>query len=328
MSFTDRIDRFQQRHPAMGFPLAVFYKFFDDQGGYLAALIAYFGFISLFPLLLLFSTVLGIVLAGDPELQQRIIDSAMSQIPLIGEQLGQPEGLSGGTGAIVIGVLGSLYGGLGVAVAAQNAMNVAWSVPKNDRPDPIRARVRGFGLLLTVGTAVIGVTILNGFNAAGFFGTVAQVLVTIAAIVLNTATFVVAFRLGTTRAVSVRDVLPGAVIGALMWQALQSFGGLYVQRVVGGADTTNGVFAIVLGLLAFLYISSLVLVLCIEVNVVRTDRLHPRALLTPFTDNVALTDGDRDAYTAQAEAQRSKGFEEIEVTFGEPDGSSPSDTAR
>ncbi|KQU30739.1 MULTISPECIES: YihY/virulence factor BrkB family protein [unclassified Rhodococcus (in: high G+C Gram-positive bacteria)] len=328
MSFTDRIDRFQQRHPAMGFPLAVFYKFFDDQGGYLAALIAYFGFISLFPLLLLFSTVLGIVLAGDPELQQRIIDSAMSQIPLIGEQLGQPEGLSGGTGAIVIGVLGSLYGGLGVAVAAQNAMNVAWSVPKNDRPDPVRARVRGFGLLLTVGTAVIGVTVLNGFNAAGFFGTVAQVLVTIAAIVLNTATFVVAFRLGTTRAVSVRDVLPGAVIGALLWQALQSFGGLYVQRVVGGADTTNGVFAIVLGLLAFLYISSLVLVLCIEVNVVRTDRLHPRALLTPFTDNVELTDGDRDAYTAQAEAQRSKGFEEIEVTFGEPDGSQSTDSAR
>ncbi|MBY6685917.1 YihY/virulence factor BrkB family protein [Rhodococcus sp. BP-149] len=328
MSFTDRIDRFQQRHPAMGFPLAVFYKFFDDQGGYLAALIAYFGFISLFPLLLLFSTVLGIVLAGDPELQQRIIDSAMSQIPLIGEQLGQPEGLSGGTGAIVIGVLGSLYGGLGVAVAAQNAMNVAWSVPKNDRPDPVRARVRGFGLLLTVGTAVIGVTVLNGFNAAGFFGTVAQVLVTIAAIVLNTATFVVAFRLGTTRAVSVPDVLPGAVIGALLWQALQSFGGLYVQRVVGGADTTNGVFAIVLGLLAFLYISSLVLVLCIEVNVVRTDRLHPRALLTPFTDNVELTDGDRDAYTAQAEAQRSKGFEEIEVTFGEPDGSQSTDSAR
>ncbi|MBM7415030.1 MULTISPECIES: YihY/virulence factor BrkB family protein [Nocardiaceae] len=328
MSFTDRIDKFQQRHPAMGFPLAVFYKFFDDQGGYLAALIAYFGFISLFPLLLLFSTVLGIVLAGDPELQQRIIDSAMSQIPLIGEQLGQPEGLSGGTGAIVIGVLGSLYGGLGVAVAAQNAMNVAWSVPKNDRPDPVRARVRGFGLLLTVGTAVIGVTVLNGFNAAGFFGTIAQVLVTIAAIVLNTATFVVAFRLGTTRAVSVRDVLPGAVIGALLWQALQSFGGLYVQRVVGGADTTNGVFAIVLGLLAFLYISSLVLVLCIEVNVVRTDRLHPRALLTPFTDNVELTDGDRDAYTAQAEAQRSKGFEEIEVTFGGPDGSQSTDPAR
>lgn len=328
MSITDRIDRFQQRHPAVGFPLAVFYKFFDDQGGYLAALIAYFGFISLFPLLLLFSTVLGIVLVGNPELQQRIIDSAMSQIPLIGEQLGQPDKLSGGSSAIVIGILGSLYGGLGVAVAAQNAMNVAWSVPKNERPDPIRARVRGLGLLVTVGTAVIGVTVLNGFNAAGFFGTIAQVFVTIAAIVLNTATFVVAFRLGTPRAVTVNQVLPGALIAALLWQALQTFGGYYVQSVVGGADTTNGVFAIVLGLLAFLYVASIVLVLCIEVNVVRADRLHPRSLLTPFTDNVELTDGDRDAYTAAAEAQKSKGFEEIDVTFGEPGGEPVVDPAR
>ncbi|MGB6180503.1 MAG: YihY/virulence factor BrkB family protein [Rhodococcus sp. (in: high G+C Gram-positive bacteria)] len=328
MSATDRIDAFQQRHPALGFPLAVFYKFFDDQGGYLAALIAYFGFVSLFPLLLLFSTVLGIVLVGNPELQQQIIDSAMSQIPLIGDELGQPEGLSGGTGAIVIGVVGSLYGGLGVAVAAQNAMNVAWSVPKNDRPDPIRARVRGFGLLLTVGSAVIGVTVLNGLNTAGYFGSAAKIFVTVGAIALNTATFTVAFRLGTTRSVSVRDVLPGAVIGALLWQALQSFGSLYVQRVVGGAETTNGVFAIVLGLLAFLYLSSIALVLCIEVNVVRADTLYPRSLLTPFTDNVELTDGDRDAYTAQAEAQRSKGFEEIEVRFGQPDSAEAGEATR
>ncbi|AMY18702.1 YihY family inner membrane protein [Rhodococcoides kroppenstedtii] len=320
-SLTERLDRFQRRRPAVGYPLAVVYKFVDDQGGYLAALIAYYAFVSLFPLLLLFSTTLGIVLAGNPDLQQRILDSAMSQIPLIGDQLGQPDRLSGGVGAIVIGVVGSLYGGLGVAVAAQNAMNVAWAVPKNERPDPITARIRGFGLLVTVGTAVIGVTVLNGFNAAGFFGSVAQVFVVIAAVVLNTATFVVAFRLGTTRPVTVRDVLPGAALAGVLWQVLQSFGGYYVQTVVGGADTTNGVFAIVLGLLAFLYIAALVVVLCIEVNVVRVDTLHPRALLTPFTDNVELTDGDRDAYTAQAEAQRSKGFEEIDVSFREPDSS-------
>lgn len=328
MSVSDRIDGFQQRHPAIGYPLAVFYKFFDDQGGYLAALIAYYGFISLFPLLLLFSTVLGIVLAGDPELQQQIIDSAMSQIPLIGDQLGQPEGLSGGTGGIVIGVLGSLYGGLGVSVAVQNAMNVAWGVPKNDRPDPVRARIRGFGLLLTVGTAVIGVTVLNAFNSAGFFGSIAGVLVIVAAVALTTTTFVVAFRLGTTRPVTVREVLPGAVTAAVLWQVLQTFGGYYVQTVVGGADTTNGVFAIVLGLLAFLYISAIVFVLCIELNVVRVDNLHPRALLTPFTDNVQLTDGDRDAYTAQAEAQRSKGFEEIAVTFGDQHGPASDESGR
>ncbi|MGU3434215.1 YihY/virulence factor BrkB family protein [Actinomycetes bacterium M1A6_2h] len=326
MGVTDRVDRFQQRHPAAGFPLAVFYKFFDDQGGYLAALIAYYGFVSLFPLLLLASTVLGIVLAGNPELQQSILDSALNQIPLIGDQLGQPDRLSGGTPAIVIGVVGSLYGGLGVAVAVQNAMNVVWSVPKNLRPDPIRARIRGLFLLGTVGSAIVGVTILNGFNSAGFFGPSAHLLVLVAALVVNTGTFVVAFIIGSTRELSARGVLPGALIAAVAWQGMQSFGSIYIKYVVGNASTTNGVFAIVLGLLAFLYIASLMLVLCLEVNAVRVDKLHPRALLTPFTDNVELTEGDKDAYTAQAEAQRSKGFEEIEVTFTDPPTAAESDS--
>ena len=83
MSLSGRIDDFQRRHPATGYPLAVIYKFFDDQGAYLAAMCTYYAFISLFPLLLLFSTILGIVLADNPALQERILDSAMSQIPVL-----------------------------------------------------------------------------------------------------------------------------------------------------------------------------------------------------------------------------------------------------
>ena len=64
MTASERLDRFQQRHPGAGFPLAVIYKYVDDSGAYLAALIAYYGFVSLFPLLLLLSTVLGFVLPG------------------------------------------------------------------------------------------------------------------------------------------------------------------------------------------------------------------------------------------------------------------------
>ena len=90
-------------------------------------------------------------------------------------------------------------------------------------------------------------------------------------------------------------------------------------RMLNGASATNGVFALVLGLLAFLYITATAVVLCVEINVVRVDQLHPRALLTPFTDNVDLTAGDRRAYTGQAEAQRSKGFEDVDVTFDKPD---------
>jgi membrane protein len=113
-------------------------------------------------------------------------------------------------------------------------------------------------------------------------------------------------------------VAPGAVSAAVAWQLLQSFGAVYIGHVVKSASATNGVFALVLGMLAFLYITATVVVLCAQVNVVRVDRLHPRALLTPFTDNVDLTAGDRSVYATQAEAQRSKGFENVDVTFNPP----------
>src|SRR4051812_21824532 len=172
VSVADKLDRLQRRHRAAGFPIAVVYKYIDDSGPYLAALITYYAFVSLFPLLLLFSTILGHVLAGNPELQQRLLDSALSQFPVVGDQLGTPQELSGGVVGIVVGVLGSLYGGLGVAQAVQHAMNTAWSVPRNSRPNPFLARGRSLLLLGTAGVAVLGTTALStlGSGNAGSLG--------------------------------------------------------------------------------------------------------------------------------------------------------------
>ncbi|OBA60417.1 YihY/virulence factor BrkB family protein [Gordonia sp. 852002-10350_SCH5691597] len=315
MSFSERIDAFQRKHPATGYPLGVVYKFFDDQGGYLAALIAYYGFVSLFPLLLVFTSILGIVLHNNPELENRILDSALSQIPVIGSQL-RDTGTIGGSGlAVTIGAVGAIYGGLGVAVAIQNAMNIIWNVPRNERPNPIQARVKGAGLLLTIGGSIIGLTVLNGVIAAIDLGSVGRPLAIVASVLLYTIVFTIAFVIGTARPVSVRDVLPGAIAAALCWQALQTFGSVYVQRVIVRSSATNGVFAVVLGLLAFLYVAAVLVIFCLESNAVRVDKLYPRSVLTPFTDNVVLTPGDEAAYTAQAQAQRSKGFEEIDVSF-------------
>ena len=77
------------------------YKFGDDQGNYLAALMTYYGFLSLFPLLLMASSILGFVLQDNPELQEKILDTALSQFPVIGDQLARPEGLQGSTTAII-----------------------------------------------------------------------------------------------------------------------------------------------------------------------------------------------------------------------------------
>ncbi|MGV9712769.1 YihY/virulence factor BrkB family protein [Gordonia sp. NPDC003424] len=318
MSVAASIDRFQRRYPASGYPLAVAYKFFDDQGGYLAALVAYYGFISLFPLLLVFTSVLGFLLHDNPELQERIVDSALSQIPVIGAQLGESGQLTGSAAAVTIGVVSAVYGGLGVSVAIQNAMNIAWTVPRNERPNPIHVRVKGAVLLSTVGLAIIGLTVVNGVSAAYTFGADGRFLAIAASILLNVGVLLVAFRYGTARSVSTRDVLPGVVVAAVGWQALQTFGSVYVQRVIARAGAAYGVFAVVLGLLAFLYIAAVMIVICVEGNVVRVDKLYPRSLLTPFTDNVILTPGDEAAYSAQAQAQRHKGFQGIEVTFDNP----------
>jgi membrane protein len=321
----DKLDRLQRRHKAAGFPIAVVYKYIDDSGPYLAALITYYAFVSLFPLLLLFSTILGHVLAGDPELQRRLINSALSQFPVVGDQLGTPRELSGGVVGVVVGVLGSLYGGLGVAQAVQYAMNTAWSVPRNSRPNPFLARGRSLLLLGTAGLAVLGTTALStlGSGNAGSLGTALRMLALVASIAVNAVVFVFAFRLATARHLTIRQVAPGALTAAVLWQLLQTFGVGYVSHVVGSASATNGVFALVLGLLAFLYLAAVVGVLCVEINVVHVDRLWPRALLTPFTDDVDLTAGDRRSYTGLAKSQRSKGFETVHVTFDPPDRDSP-----
>jgi membrane protein len=320
VAVTERLDRFQRKHPWAGFPLALIYKYFDDFGAYLAALLTYYGFVSLFPLLLLLSTILGLVLSGDQQLQHEVLTSALRQFPVIGGDLAQPKRLGGGPVGLVVGIVGSLYGGLGVAQAFQYANNTVWGVPRNNRPNPLKARGRSLLLLATAGLAVLGTTFLSiaGGGGAGVLGLAGRSLALAASVVVNIAVSVFAFRFAPARRLSVRDVLPGAIGAAVIWQLLQSFGVIYVRHVIEHASATDAVFSIVLGLLAFLYITATSVLLCVEINVVRVIGLHPRSLLTPFTDNVTLTAGDRRSYSRQAKAQRSKGFQRVDVNFDVP----------
>ena len=239
---------------------------------------------------------------------------------MIGGDLARPKRLGGGPVGLVVGIAGSLYGGLGVAQAFQYATNTMWGVPRNNRPNPFKARGRSVLLLATAGLAVLGTTALSiaGGGGAGALGTAGKSLTLAASVVINIAVAIFAFRFAPARRLSVRDVVPGAIATAVIWQLLQSFGVIYVRHVVEHASATNAVFALVLGLLAFLYITATAVLLCVEINVVRVNRLHPRSLLTPFTDNVTLTTGDQRTYSRQAKAQRSKGFQHVDVNFDPP----------
>ncbi len=317
----DRVDHLQRSRPVLGFPLAVIYKFFDDQGNYLAAILTYYAFIAIFPLLLIASSVLGFLLQGDDALRQQLLDSALSQFPIVGDQLGMPDGLQGSTSAVVVGTLTALYGVLGLGQAAQNSVNVAWAVPRNSRLNPVVSRLRSFLLLTIGGLAVLSVGILS--SAASHlevFGADVDESVnlafTIASVTLSAAVLSVMMSLATSEHHKLRTVLPGGIAIAVMWQLLQMLGGVYVSSVVNRVSQMSGVFALVLGLVALLYVASVMAMLGIQINVVLAKRLFPRALLTPFTDDVELTDADRRVYTDYAKAQRHKGFQRVTVTFG------------
>jgi YihY family inner membrane protein len=328
VGLTESIDRYQQKHTWAGFPLAVIYKYFEDQGAYLAALITYYGFLSIFPLLLLLVTSLGYVLQDNEHLRQEVLDSALGQFPGMAEQIGNTvRPLQGNLLALIIGIIGGLYGALGVAQAIQNALNRMWAVPRNSRPNPFRARLRSLLFLVVVGTALLMTTALTaltghvdafGANLGGLF----RWVIIVATVVFNAALFVATYRVLTAHDASVRQVFPGAIISAVGWQGLQYLGDWYVRRVQG-ANNAYGVFAIVLGLVGYIFIAAVIVVIATEINVVRVNRLWPRSLLTPFTDNVTLTDGDRRAYRSYAKSERFKGFEHVDVGFDEPTADNP-----
>jgi YihY family inner membrane protein len=322
MSMVSRADAYQRRHRWAGLSVAVLYKFGDDQGTYLAAQITYYGFVAAFPLLLLLATILGYALHGNPQLQRHVLDSALAQFPVIGGQItANIRSFHGSVPGLVIGMLGCVYGGLGVVQAVQTMLNKVWGVPRDSRPNPVRARLRSLLLLAFGGLSVIVTTVLSALASAGdaygrSLGDSVRVLASAAAIALNVTLFVVAFRVLTARHVAVRQILAGAVAAAVSWQALQWAGTLLLGREIKGATATYGLFALVLGTLAWIYVGALTTVVCAEFNAVRVGELWPRSLLAPFTDNLDLTPADRRAYASYAKTERHKSFENIDVSFG------------
>lgn len=321
--FVARLDGYQRRRTWLGFPLAVVYKFFDDQGNFLSAIITYYGFLSLFPLMMLLTTGLGFVLHDNPELQAQVVRSALTQFPVIGDQLRTNiQSVRGSGTALVVGILGTVYGGLGVTQAVQNAFNKAWAVPRNERPNPITSRLRSLLLLGVLAIGVFATTVLSalstGASAYGAdIGGGLRIGASALSVVVNILLLMLAFRVATARDVSSRDIRIGAITAAIAWQLLQMVGTYYLGHKLRGATQVYGLFGIVLGLLAWIYLQALILVLCAEINVVRRDRLWPRALLTPVTDDVDLTRADKEAYASYASAERFKGNEEVDVSFAD-----------
>jgi len=306
-----RFDRHQQQHRWLAIPIAVVKKFGNDQGGSLAALVAYYAFFSLFPLILVLVTILGFVLQGDASAQHSVENSALSQFPIVGTQLKQAGGLHGSAIALIIGLVTSLLAGLGVTGAAQNAFDRVWAVPFKDRPNFWQSRLRGLALLVSLGLLFILATLASALVTGGLGG---GVLVGIAGIVisllLNFALFFAAFRLMTAKDVPTRDLRTGVIVAGILWEILQVVGGYYIGHVLKNSKSTYGSFAIVIALLVWLHLGAQMTLYSAEVNVVVSRKLWPRSLFGPPTEPA-----DKETLTALAKVEERSEEQQVEVEF-------------
>jgi membrane protein len=286
----DELDRLQQRRRAVAFTLAVLKKYGDDQGGQLAALIAYYGFVSLFPLLLVFVTVLGFVLQGDPDLKQRIVNGTLGQFPLIKDPL-VAHSLSGSGLALGVGLALTLLGGLGIMNAVQFAFNRIWAVPASKRPDFLMSRLRGLGTLSVLGVLAVCSTLIGGALGTSAHGALEAIGAAAVAFAFNVALYATLFRMLTAADLRWGQLLPGVLLGAVLWQLMQYLGGLFIAHELKRTQPLYGTFALVLGLLAWLYLGAQLTLIAAEVNVVLDRRLWPRALFSNAGTPEATSEG-------------------------------------
>ncbi len=287
--------------------MAVIRKFGNDQAGNLAALIAYYAFFSIFPLLLVFSTILGFVLQANSKFYEDVKDSVLGHFP--GLQL-QTHPLTGSVTALVLGLDTSLWGGLGVTVAAQNAFARIWAVPYKDRPDFLRSRVRGLLLLMVLGALFVASAVVTALVTIALSGPLPKVGGYAITLAVNFGLYVAAFRFLTPATIPTRNLWLGAGVAAVFLEILQLVGGIYVKHVISHASETYGTFATVIGLLVWLHIIAQLTMYAAEINTVIVRRLWPRSLLGP-----PESPADRETLTALAKMEERHEYESVDVRF-------------
>lgn len=281
------IDTFQRRHKATAFTYAVIKKYGDDQAGYQAALVTYYGFLSLFPLLLVLTTVAGIAGNHNPELGRQLVHSVSSYFPVIGESLNNSvKGVSKTGPALIIGIVFSLYGARGIADAFRNAVNHLWHVPLAKRSSFPRSLLRSFGLIFGGGGGLIASAIIAGWTSTAGHGWIFSLLSLISNLVILYGVFVLILRLSLPLSIPVSKFRVGAAVSAVGLTILQKLGSyILLSQSDKLSNSYSALFATTLGLLAWIYLQTQVVMYAVQIDTVRDGKLWPRSLsgkhLTP-----------------------------------------------
>ncbi len=240
-----------------------------------AGLVAHFAFLSVFPLLLVFTTILGFVLESNPKLRDTIIDSTFSRIPIIGPDLARdPTQLQGDAYVLVIGLLVTLWAGMKAFNMLQFALDDIAEVPLDERPNIVRSRLRSLLGIAIVGGGQLAAAILTGFVGVTGVALLHRVGLILGAIAVNTAVLAGSYRWLTVRPQSWRHLAPGALLAGFVFAALQVVGTAFVGRAISRATPVYGTFAVVIGLIGWLSLHSMVALLGAELNRTLPIRSH------------------------------------------------------
>lgn len=307
-----RLDRFQQEHTPLAFVYGVVKKYGDDNAGVLVGSLANTAFGAIFPLLLLLVTILGIVLAGHAGLRKEVMGSALKDFPIIGNDLGKNIKAIHRDSAfgLVIGIVGLVWGSLGLAQNGIFTMEQVWNLPGPQRPNYIKrlARSLAFLVVLAIGMSVSTFLAAASPTANGSFSL--TVLGSLASAVVNFGEYLFAFRVLTPALVRLRQLVPGAVVAGIGWTIMQALGGYIVGHYLKNDSAVYGLFGIVLGLFAWIYLIVELTVYAAELNVVLARRLWPRAMVQP-----PLTEADRRSLSAQAVQNQRRPEQHVDVSF-------------
>ncbi len=319
-----KVDATQQRVTPMAFVFGVIKKYGDDNGGVLVANLAYSAFISLFPLLLILVTILGLVVAGHPSIQKDVTEAVANQIPLLGSTLtGNVHELQrSSTIGLIVGLIVLIYGVTGLAQAGLFTMQQVWNLPGPARPGYVQRLGRSLLFLLLLGAGVIVTTglayLTNYLRSWGHW----SYLIYVVTAAFGAGMYLGAFRALTAKGVPTRSLLPGAITGGILWTVLQVLGAWLVHHFLH-SNSVYGVFATVLGLMGWIYLATEITVYSAEINVVLVRRLWPRSIVQP-----PLTEADRASMALQALQNQRRPEQHIEVTFDDrpPDAPEPATT--
>jgi YihY family inner membrane protein len=317
-----RADGVQQRFQPSAFVFGVVKKYGDDNGGVLAANLTYTAFVSIFPLLLVLITVLGLVAASDPGFRQATVNAVASQVPIIGTELTgnvhqlQKSSLIG----LIVGLVTLIWGTTGLAQAGLFTMEQVWNLPGPARPGFLPRLGRALLFLVLLGLVVVATSALASLSTYGHHALAFVLFAQAVQATVNSGMYFVGFRILTPKGVPSRDLATGAVAAGICWTALQ-VAGVYLIHHYLHSNSVYGVFATVLGLVAWLYLAAQITVYCAEINVVLARTLWPRSIIQP-----PLTEADRTSLALQALQNQRREEQRVTVTFDDREVGVPAST--